>query len=618
MVFFCVMLGFVTSAVVIFGREVEELATFYRGSIWCIRLLFGDIEFDEMREAGRFLAGAWLIVFMIFVALILLNMLLAIVMDSYSVIKEQCLESEAVWHQLSMMLKHIQGHHVPLPVVMRALNAEIPEHLVRKAEEYLSEEDEEERIEFERKPITVEDLVESVGKPQHSGVTLSSLLCGSAPRRYAMDPKQAREILTAAVDAYYSEWAPSAADFDFMNMAEKITERTQRIHQMHKTISGREVHTDDPFADEDGEDNGMGMSHLLTEESNAPSREGTADDAHIDVRQTMTSLRGDFVSFMQDFRSDREQAVTEIARLTAEVDALRDRLAESGAAVPDLEMLLLAEEKASDVGSPPRSPRKSTGRLARLQDIEDDGSDDLPSVGGDTTPPMSPRVAITDKDAHVGIPDPLPPSMPKAVAPSTLALPASNFLGNVPSGDASQTSYVSVMQSHKLLPSNFKAPSDFSKESPDWPDEISMPASTPPGSRAGSSQGDKPKKAQSSGSSSRDKDDFIINLYDLDLDDDSMSNLSEDRSASDGEFVEERPVGIAPGSGLPKVHATRVADGVGFGSITASALGEAGQQSHEDFEFTNFKDAQSQLRNMLSKHKPGTRSRADHPGTDEI
>merc|ERR1719359_2288296 len=38
-VFFSVMLGFVTSAATLFGREVDDLVTFTRGWIYCVRLI---------------------------------------------------------------------------------------------------------------------------------------------------------------------------------------------------------------------------------------------------------------------------------------------------------------------------------------------------------------------------------------------------------------------------------------------------------------------------------------------------------------------------------------------------------------------------------------------------
>mmetsp|Transcript_96656 Transcript_96656/g.151089 ORF Transcript_96656/g.151089 Transcript_96656/m.151089 type:complete len:475 (+) Transcript_96656:3-1427(+) len=473
-----------------------------------------------------------------------------------------------------------------------------------------------------------------IGKPQHAGLTLGSMLFGSPPKKYVMERAQALEILKGAVDDYYKEWAPSAADLDFMNLAEKISDRTQNIHQIHKKFNGREAQRefDVDMDDDDGEeqDFGNGIGSISDEEFVEP--EETADSAGIDVKETMSNLRREFMKFIQDFRMDREQAVSEIARLTAEVDALRDRLAEAGSSVPDIDAML-ADDSRMDPSSMRKSglavvPAKPTTRLERLQERAhesgDESDDEPPSIGSSITPVMSPRPAITDfaGSEHIGVQG-RGTAMPRARAPEPLSLP-SNFLGNSErSGERS--TYVTVMQSHQLLPSNFRPPSELSHNSPEWPDEISMPGSKDSRTPPGSNQGDRDRPGglrhrPPSSAGSLDRDD-IINLYDLDLDDDSFDDFSanEDRSVSDGEMG-DGPVGIAPGSVLPKVHATRVADGVGFGTTATPQQGQAPHDftSQQDFEFTSFRDAQSQLRHMLSKHKPATRFRSEHPGTDEI
>merc|ERR1711904_29012 len=83
LVFCSVFVAFAISGVVLFGREVYGFTTFPRAMNSCFRLLLGDIDWGEISEIGRMEAGFWMWCFIIIVVLLMLNMLLAIVMDHY-------------------------------------------------------------------------------------------------------------------------------------------------------------------------------------------------------------------------------------------------------------------------------------------------------------------------------------------------------------------------------------------------------------------------------------------------------------------------------------------------------------------------------------------------------
>jgi len=127
-VFVCVFMVFVTSGVVLFGREVDELSTMLRGTIYCFRLLFGDIDFDELWVAGHTPASCWLVLFCSVASLLLMNMLLAIVMDSYAHVKEKTGDAETIFTALHKQMKHAiimmkggKDKPVALEVVKKAL-----------------------------------------------------------------------------------------------------------------------------------------------------------------------------------------------------------------------------------------------------------------------------------------------------------------------------------------------------------------------------------------------------------------------------------------------------------------------------------------------------------------
>ena len=49
----------------------------------------GDIDWEELSSIGRMEAGVWLWLFIIGIVLLMMNMILAIIMDNYAEVKEQ-------------------------------------------------------------------------------------------------------------------------------------------------------------------------------------------------------------------------------------------------------------------------------------------------------------------------------------------------------------------------------------------------------------------------------------------------------------------------------------------------------------------------------------------------
>lgn len=86
-VFTSVFFTFMIFGVVLFGREVRNFTTVPRALVTCFRIMFGDIDWEELRVIGRIEAGIWLWAFISVVALIMINMILAIILDNYEEIK---------------------------------------------------------------------------------------------------------------------------------------------------------------------------------------------------------------------------------------------------------------------------------------------------------------------------------------------------------------------------------------------------------------------------------------------------------------------------------------------------------------------------------------------------
>jgi len=86
-VFGIVFLIYTISGMILFGQEMLEFANLGRAWITVFRCLLGDFDWEAMTSVGRPQAGVWFVTFMVLVNLIMLNMLLAIVMDVYTEVK---------------------------------------------------------------------------------------------------------------------------------------------------------------------------------------------------------------------------------------------------------------------------------------------------------------------------------------------------------------------------------------------------------------------------------------------------------------------------------------------------------------------------------------------------
>jgi len=75
------------SAEILFGRDIVEFENFGRSFITVFRALLGDFDYVALTDVSRFSAGFWWMSFMCLVNMVMLNMLLAIIMDVYSGIK---------------------------------------------------------------------------------------------------------------------------------------------------------------------------------------------------------------------------------------------------------------------------------------------------------------------------------------------------------------------------------------------------------------------------------------------------------------------------------------------------------------------------------------------------
>lgn len=105
-VFFTVFIIYTISAIFLFGEEVLSFSTPPRAIDSTFKIVMGHFDFQELIRIGRTEAFVWFLSFTLLVNLIMLNMLLAIIMDVYTEVKSSLSQdAETLWSQMYQVLE---------------------------------------------------------------------------------------------------------------------------------------------------------------------------------------------------------------------------------------------------------------------------------------------------------------------------------------------------------------------------------------------------------------------------------------------------------------------------------------------------------------------------------
>lgn len=93
------------NAILLFGQDIEDFSTIDRAFHTCFRAMVGDWDWVAMVAVGRVYAGVWFWIFQLVMVIILLNMLLAVLMDSYGTVKQDAGNAQPLSNQVSEMIR---------------------------------------------------------------------------------------------------------------------------------------------------------------------------------------------------------------------------------------------------------------------------------------------------------------------------------------------------------------------------------------------------------------------------------------------------------------------------------------------------------------------------------
>eukprot|EP00746_Dinoflagellata_sp_MGD_P156884 gnl/MRDRNA2_/MRDRNA2_86009_c1_seq3.p1 gnl/MRDRNA2_/MRDRNA2_86009_c1~~gnl/MRDRNA2_/MRDRNA2_86009_c1_seq3.p1 ORF type:complete len:831 (+),score=138.17 gnl/MRDRNA2_/MRDRNA2_86009_c1_seq3:75-2567(+) len=126
-VFFTIFIAFVVMAIALFGREIEEFSTFDRAFNTCFLVLMGDFDYEAMFREARGLGSLWFWLFQIVLVLLMLNMLLAIIMDTYTEVKGKNNNTETLPEQVLAIFRRWQWIRSGVGLPLQAIDLKLAE-----------------------------------------------------------------------------------------------------------------------------------------------------------------------------------------------------------------------------------------------------------------------------------------------------------------------------------------------------------------------------------------------------------------------------------------------------------------------------------------------------------
>jgi len=119
--------GYAISGCLIFGRRLGEFATVQSSIFACFKMLLeGEYDWPNLSEEHFYTSMIWVWSFMLLLVMLMLNMVLAIVMDIYTDTRKQSGTSETVWQTLLHIAQHVWYrkrwiHHTQLSEAARGM-----------------------------------------------------------------------------------------------------------------------------------------------------------------------------------------------------------------------------------------------------------------------------------------------------------------------------------------------------------------------------------------------------------------------------------------------------------------------------------------------------------------
>merc|ERR1719428_788571 len=108
LIFFSVFLTFAFAGTILFGRRMAGFSSFRTAFGTSFAVACGDFDWTNMSAEHYATSSIWFWSFMILIFLIMLNMVLAIVMDVYTKVRATAVEGDPIWKNAAGWIRKVR------------------------------------------------------------------------------------------------------------------------------------------------------------------------------------------------------------------------------------------------------------------------------------------------------------------------------------------------------------------------------------------------------------------------------------------------------------------------------------------------------------------------------
>jgi len=218
-----VFLTFAIMGVALFGSQFDRFSTIERSCMGLFRFLMGDFSIEEMETSGRPFATFYFIAFMMTVLLIMLNMLIAIILDVYVEAKNGAKSSSSIFVQVydqgRRYLQNLRKTRIPLQYVVKAFEA------AKEQRQIVSEGEDDISVTPKEFQQTIDNMITSVA-PQFEGMR-------DAATGQIMRDRQAMRLVTNAC----IQWRDTHSDtVDLTLIMVQVASIGQLVDELEKEL----------------------------------------------------------------------------------------------------------------------------------------------------------------------------------------------------------------------------------------------------------------------------------------------------------------------------------------------------------------------------------------------
>lgn len=139
-VWFLTFVAYAVAGMQLFGRRLHSFSEFKLAINTCFLIMLGDFDFNELGAEHADTAALWFFTFMVLISIVIVNMIMAIIMDVYTEVKSDAHDSESLWDQLRAIgmevLGQLQNTRVSAKDLMRAIE-DIPDEQDMQVEDLI-------------------------------------------------------------------------------------------------------------------------------------------------------------------------------------------------------------------------------------------------------------------------------------------------------------------------------------------------------------------------------------------------------------------------------------------------------------------------------------------------